>query len=378
MKSPADIAERLNRQWQRAELRESRLLSDTAWPLELSIGRPTGDQIANEPERVKAHLDAWRRVQVGEVVWEERRFRTASGPVSLPSSWRLNRPSEWVAACGDRQVKADYERLVQLIEQSDPLFHATLIRHLPQLRDLPLQETLEVIRVAMQLEPGMAQGRPLRALPLGVDSKFFERNRRLLVRLLDRRFAGEVSAQGLEAFLDAAPAQEHWLLVAPLAPGLLTFTQQRVRARELHDTPLPARRILVVENIQCLHLLPPLADCIAVLGAGLDLEWLSASWLADRELAYWGDLDTWGLVMLARARLLQPHLQALMMNRAVFERFARHAVAEAVTYQGGVPEGLGKEERELYRHLSALEKGRLEQEFLPEDFVAKQVRQWGE
>ncbi len=375
MKSPAELAEKLTRQWQRADLREKRLLGADAWPLELPIGRPSGDQLANEPERVRAHLQTWRRVEVGEVVWEERRYRSAADPVSLPSYWRLNRPSEWVTACGDRQVKKDYALLSRLIEQTDPLLHAILIRQLPQLRELPLQEILQVARLALELEPGMAQGRPLRALPLGVDSKFFERNRRLLVHLLDRRFEGEVSARGLEAFLDAA-VQDHWLLVAPLAPGLLPFEQQRVRAGELRRSALPVSHILVVENAQCLHLLPPLPDCIAILGAGLDLGWMQAPWLGTRELAYWGDLDTWGLAMLGRARQVQPHLQPLMMDRGVFDRFAAYAVVEPVPYRESGFEGLAEEEMNFLRYLTTLEKGRLEQEFLPEAFVAEQVRRW--
>jgi len=58
---------------------------------------------------------------------------------------------------------------------------------------------------------------------------------------------------------------------------------------------------------------------------------LQALWLDDRALAYWGDLDTWGLSMLAMARLQRPHLKALMMDAATFSEFApRHAVIEPV------------------------------------------------
>lgn len=67
---------------------------------------------------------------------------------------------------------------------------------------------------------------------------------------------------------------------------MLPFTQQRVRARELMNTPLPAERILLIENDRCLHLLPVLPDTIAVLGSGLDLAWLSVGWLSQRHLGY--------------------------------------------------------------------------------------------
>ncbi len=70
----------------------------------------------------------------------------------------------------------------------------------------------------------------------GNDSKFFERHASLLTALLDERFDGEASRQGLAGFLGALPEDDHWLLIAPLAPGLLPFAQMRVRASELLTT----------------------------------------------------------------------------------------------------------------------------------------------
>ena len=72
---------------------------------------------------------------------------------------------------------------------------------------------VQAARVAFMLEPGFAEGRPLRLLSLeGIDTKFFERNARLVTTLLDERFDGEVSRQGLETFLGAIVDGDHWLL----------------------------------------------------------------------------------------------------------------------------------------------------------------------
>jgi len=371
VKAPVELAAKLARQWHNPGLRERRLLSPDAWPMELPIGKPTAAEFAQSPARVREHIERWRELRIGEVVWDRRGYRLADEPVALPLRWRLRKPSEWVRACGERQVGDDYALLSRLIEATDAQFHALLIRRLPQLRTTPEPEIIQSARIALQLQPGSARGRPLRALSLGNDSKFFERHRRLLIGLLDLRFEGAVSEQGLESFLDAVDERDHWLLLAPLDKGMLPFRQLRVRAGELQRTPLPAGRILLVENEQCLHQLPRVADCTAVLGSGLHLEWLRADWLGGRRLVYWGDLDTWGLAMLAKARLLQPQLEAVMMERAVFERFSDRAVAEPVPYGGDAPVELTPAEKSLYQFLLGLERGRLEQEFLPEGFVAE-------
>jgi hypothetical protein len=105
---------------------------------------------------------------------------------------------------------------------------------------------------------------------------------------------------------------------------LLPFTQQRVRARELAATPIPASHILIVENERCLHQLQPL--------------------LLDREL-----------------------LDATCSTLAVNE--CRCAGEPP-------PEGLTAPERDFYQHLRKLEKGRIEQEFLPRERAVAALEGW--
>src|SRR5690606_17552060 len=119
-----------------------------------------------------------------------------------------------------------------------------------------------------------------------------------------------------------------WVLVIDLDGGLMFFHQQRVRSSELEAKPLPSRNILIVENETCRHLLPSLRDTIAVLGSGFDLGWTRASWLAEKRVGYWGDIDTWGLTFLAKARGNVPHLTPLMMDRQTFDDHLAAAVEE--------------------------------------------------
>jgi hypothetical protein len=157
----------------------------------------------------------------------------------------------------------------------------------------------------------------------------------------------------------------------------------RVRASELQANPLPARRILLVENERCMHQLPqptaqPVPSTIAVLGAGLNLGWLAAPWLQERSVAYWGDLDTWGLHMLGIARGHVPHLQALLMDATTFSAHQHLAVAEPVHAPEFACNTLQPDETALMGHLRSQDKGRLEQEFLPADAVHSAVCAWAD
>ena len=371
----------MQRQWQRRPFRLEMLTTVDAWPKQYSIGLPSASDMTTTPNLLREHIARWQKMSVGEVVWREMNYRASSESISVPSHWTLKRPSDWVQATGARQVAADYDLLGYLIGHATPELRNTLIANLKLLQGRSREELLAALQLAGRLKPGEAQGRPLRLLAgHGVDTKFFERNRQLLIRLLDARFAGEVSEQGLHSFLDATPDGEHWLLLAPLQPALLPFRIQQVRSQELATLApdsIHATRILFVENRQCWHLLPQLNDTIAILGSGLDLDWLRAPWLDDKDIAYWGDIDTWGLSMLARARQYRPKLTALFMDRQTFDQHAKdNAVVEAVGAGEAPPDALNDDEKKLYRDLLLLERGRLEQEYLPAEIVHDGLEKW--
>lgn len=378
MKSPAELGQKLARQWQNADLRTERLLQPDGWPIRLPIGKPSARELTERLGRVRQHLDQWRQQSIGEIEWQAQRFRSTAEDIEVPIAWLLRTPSEWVAATADRTIRREYEGLSRLAAKIDNGFHRLIIRRRQLVLDRPEEEVIRAAQLALALTPGCAQGKPLRAISLaGIDSKFFERNRALIIALLDVRYNGQVSDLGLEAFLGAEDEGHHWLLLADLDGGLLPYSQLRVRASELQHAALPGSSMLIVENEQCLHQLPPLANTVAVLGAGLNLVWMQATWLAQKRLAYWGDLDTWGLTMLARARQYQAGLVPLLMNKAVFERCAAgKAVAEPQPAECIPEEGLTKKERQLYGELLTLEQGRLEQEFLPDEVVHQAVMDW--
>lgn len=378
MKSPAELKVALRRQWENANRREARLLGEKGvWPIVVSIRRPSPKTLSSDLDAVKRHVHAWRQVHVGEVDWEAVRYRATAAPVDIPIRWRLRRPSEWIEACADGAMRLEFETMAALIERTQPSFFSLFVRKRSLWRGKTVAEVLQAARLAMGLEPNCAAGKTLRMLSTeGIDTKFFERNGQLVTELLDTRFDGEVSRMGLEAFLGALTESDNWLLVMDLDGSLLPFKKQRVRSSELRERLLPGNRLLIVENESCQHQLPPTPGTVAVLGSGFDLRWAEAAWLAAKHVAYWGDIDTWGLHLLARARKLIRHLDALMMTSDIFGRFSDSAVVEPVIAGSEPPPDLIDSEQILYQRLLNEPRGRLEQEFLPEELSRATILNW--
>jgi hypothetical protein len=380
MKSPDDLAPRWARQWQNPDLRETRLLNETDWPLRMSIGRPTAAEITTNWQETAALIRLWRDLRTGTVRWEASAFRATGAPVELPITWEISNPDEWIAAANDRTVRAEYQILRSILAETDPIFHPAFIRERSLWKNKTSTETIQAAQLVMRLSPGCAEGKPLRSISLaGIDSKFFERHRSLIIRLLDLRFDGDASHQGLETFLDAWREQDHWLLLADLGqPRSLPFPLLRVRATDLaaHDFTT-ARALLIVENESCLHLLPrDLPGVVAVLGTGNNLTWLHSALHRDIRVAYWGDLDTWGLTLLSRARTRAPLLTPLLMTREIFDLHGNAVVPEKSPASATPPDNLTTGETELYLHLLACENGRLEQEFIRVSLVYSAIRTW--
>lgn len=378
MKSPAELKVTLRQQWDAAGKREARLLGGSAaWPIVVSIGRPKPRVVASDLDAVKRHVDEWRGVKFGEVIWQAISYRAASDPVEMPLYWKLQRPSEWVAACEDKSIREEFQSMSVFIERTNECFHPLFVRRRSLWREKSVDEILQATRLALALEPLCAANKPLRSLSLeGIDTKFFERHSRLITALLDARFDGEVSRIGLETFLGAISEGDHWLLVIDLDGTLLPFRKQRVRSSELKETPLPGKRILIVENESCQHQLPEVSETIAVLGAGFDLDWIEGGWLQSKLLGYWGDIDTWGLQFLATARRRLPHLVALLMTSDIYEQNRVATVPEHIIAGAELPVGLNDRERTLYERLLSESRGRLEQEFLSANVVREAIHCW--
>jgi hypothetical protein len=157
----------------------------------------------------------------------------------------------------------------------------------------------------------------------GVDTKFVENNQQLLTRLLIATFPEE----RWETLPGGVPFAARFGYLSPpsytrlrfLDPGISWFpsalSEVAVRTSELAEMALPASRVFVVENEVTYLAFPTLRDSVAIFGAGFSLtNTLDLPWLVDKEVVYWGDIDTYGFEILDRLRSRLPCAASMMMD----------------------------------------------------------------
>jgi len=379
------VAEIERREWANSARLRARLSGERTFPLRVALKAPSEAEALADLEHFQAFVSAWKNWRFPEQLEWQRKKYPRLGEQDVPVALSIASMPALIALLGkDAEARSRrWQERMQPLLAFDSRLSTVLLKHLDAIETITVDNALRLAKVLPQLRPGLGRQAYLRALPLaGVDTKFVEEHAALLADLLDRLHDGAIGAAGgLSAWLGCLENPGGWLHVRPLC------RQSRARLAGLPllqlDTPtlreyaLPAGRILIVENKQSGYALPELDDTIAIFGGGRHTAWMDAEWLQDKQIGYWGDIDSWGLAILSEARRRQPQVQALMMNEDTVQQHLKRMVDETDSYKQ-LPEHLTEAEQQLFERLlnRFYGKTRLEQERLAPNYVLRQLNAW--
>lgn len=374
MRTPADLRQWAEGIWDRGYrdwLAESGEGADEVrtYPLH----PPSEATAAQDVGAVAAWAGAWRREEAAlgsgvSVEWVERRWRSL-GTQRLPVRVRVTGVAAIVRLAGQEAAWARGRRTTRSLWQrwpDQPALGAAIRRHgrtLVQLSDTDLERLLAVL-CWLHAHPG--SGLYARELPIsGVDTKWFERHRSLVVELM----AGLGVARDL-GLRSRADTYELRILDPAGAPGALREFSASVE--ELDRLALRPDTVWIVENLTTLHSFPEMPGAVVVHGYGYRVTQLAGvSWIRAARVLYWGDLDTHGLAILSRARQHLAHVESALMDRETLTRHTHLVVPEPQPVRHDITH-LTLSERDV---LALLRDGdrRLEQERIPWSYARERI-----
>ncbi len=323
--TPSEVVTKLRRRWDTGAFL-SAYGSGRPWePLSLSLRRPTAGEVAAQFDASRTWARTWdeapKTLRVSYVTLGGRAVGANEVPDrawvdSYPQLFRLLR------------VERDVQRFDQLLD--------TTRSHCPALVDWVLAHPLKMLAldhdwprllrtVAWIDTATSARGETyLRQVDVpAVDTKFIAHHKSVLAELLDlqlteRRVDLSKPRADFEGRYGLRKKPEY-VRFRHLGTGRKPdqpFSELTVRVEELAAAPPQGSTVYVIENEITYLALPAVDDAIAVLGSGYAVHALSAlTWLHERDLVYWGDLDTHGFAILSRARSHFPHIRSLLMDR---------------------------------------------------------------
>jgi hypothetical protein len=365
---PADIVRTLRKRWDSGAWLTA-FASGQPWEsLGLPIRGPSPAELAAYFAEAQAWVQDWARADPRIRVEHKRVGGRVIGANSIPGrAWIDGYDQLWALLRTEPEVRR-FSAALDQVKADLPALADWMIAHPGKVLSLGRDWDMAIATVGW-IERCGHPGMYLREIDVpGVDTKFIERHRSLLTDLLDLQLPpGRIDAAAPRAdfaaryFFRRKPAYVRFRCPAP-AGG---FTELTVRAPELAAAPPAAPVVYVVEN-EITYLAFPLAtDAIVIFGGGYAVPVLEElPWLADRELVYWGDIDTHGFAILSRLRRVFPHARSMLMDRATLLEHRGQWVREPSPVRTE-PNHLTAPEADLYRDLAADLLGpsvRLEQE----------------
>jgi len=375
----------LKREWNSDSGLKSRLLNRKLFPIRIGLKPPSGRSAMEDMVHFQTFIGQWRSYPFQKhIEWESRHYR-ALAEQQVPKFFILEDIKSLIEFVGREAIQRSAKwtkNMAPLLSINEALYPA-LIKHLKTFESIRLSDAQLLAALVKQLSSQMGAGQYLRALPLaGVDTKFLENYQTLVSDVLDVLHNGEITAHGgLLEWLGCLKNPKGWLTVRPLCETVKDkiggFPVMQLHNDVLRQHALPAKNILIVENMQSGLGLPLLKDTIAIFGGGKNVSWMDANWLKSRRVAYWGDIDSWGLYILSDVRAMLPSVQAIMMDTDTLLQHQDRMVVEPKPYDH-LPEFLTESEMQIFSDLKTgkYRGARLEQERLSPDYISARLNSW--
>jgi len=220
----------------------------------------------------------------------------------------------------------------------------------------------------------------IREIPIEVHTKFIEENKKTLLSLfvninaLDEKYYKDKDFEEIMG-LKKKPLLIRFRMLSNLwkRDEMALCLSNFINLKDELDIQ-NINRIFIIEN-EIVYLTFPLdKNSLVVFGSGFQVKTLEkASWLKEKKVFYFGDLDEHGFEMLALSRSIFPGIESFLMDEETYKKFSNYAVdgKEASSIYDNY---LTKEELKLLRKLRQNKaKSRLEQERIPLSYIKQKL-----
>ena len=326
--TPTHLKEQLQRRWDRGEILAACVTGETIFPLRLKLSKPTARDVMERFDEVGRWAQALReesRERRGfgyAIEWKETRHRI-HGRNMLPAAVFVPSEEDALRLIGKAREVARFAELVEATLAPFPHLREWLT-HKPL---TALENGSDWSRILAVLEYFRSHPRPslyVRQLNIAeVDTKFIERRKGLLTELLDMVLPNttiSTEATGARNFERRYGLRNEVPLIRfrILDPALFIqgLSDLSVPPEQFAQLAPPVRRVFITENKINGLAFPDVPSGLVIFGLGYGLERLvEIGWLREKNIWYWGDIDTHGFAILDRLRTILPHVHSFLMDR---------------------------------------------------------------
>ena len=345
MITAAQVKQKALRLWQNDKLLRAWLGCEALFPLVIGVGKPTATALLNDFSGVRAwkvDLEKHSQCSIGygyRIEYVDINHRQL-GKHRLPSKLVFDRPEDLIAYIKKGKEISRFSQLLGQIKNTDRKLLQWCELHPSKVLKYA-DDWLRLLSVVSFFKENPQPNRYIRELDIPlVDSKFIEKNKKIISQLLERVLSPSDVDQCIQGMTNSGFERRFGL----------RYDQPNIRLRLLDeklvayyggvsDLSIPlsqfvamvpaCKRVFITENKINGLTFPPLSESIVIFGLGYGISLLKdIDWLMHREIIYWGDIDTHGFAILSQLRAYYPQAKSMLMDLNTLQQFRSSWVVE--------------------------------------------------
>lgn len=336
--------------------------------------RPDSDPVKFEAELTELISHSKYKKGYGYVIEYQTVKTKLMGTQGLPTSIVFQTESDFLKFIGKEKETTKFKKDI-----------VNILSAFPKLKDWVLKYPQKVIendwdsllKVCSYFNSTPRPNLYIRELPIQVHTKFIERNKGVIKELLNIIIADYINDNEKDfeprfhlkydepdvrfRILDHSVSHQSFSDVEDISIPVSQFKQ----------LALPVQKVYVVENKINMLSFPMVEKSIVIWGHGFGVETIcNVDWLKDKDIFYWGDLDTQGFQILSLLRSHFGQVKSFLMDRPTFDAFFEGDKGTPTNIERDL--SLTLEENDMFQYLK-LNNLRLEQEKIPYEYALRKM-----
>jgi hypothetical protein len=342
--TPSEIRFKCQRIWQSDSFWESLAQGQSEPVIEIPFGKLKAKELLTDFAVTSASVTALRNESkevrgYGYTIGYTETSHRQLGAQKLPTRIYFETLDDFTRFAGKKKELEDYRRLAKETISYRPELQKWVERNPHRLIENKGSWN-KIMAVCTYFLNHPSPGLYLRQLDIpNVDTKFIENNKSILRDLLDEVLPDSAINRDVTGFSAHGFERRYYLLYEEqsirfrILDKKLAFlgvaTDISLPAAQFNALNFPCKKVFFTENKTNSLCFPDVADSIVVFGGGYGISALKeASWLRDKEIFYWGDIDTHGFSILSQLRGYFPHVHSIMMDIQTLRAFKTQWVEE--------------------------------------------------
>lgn len=383
MISPEQIYQKAHNQYGR--FLNHFVLEKEFFPYEIKADKKPAQEFAQFSKEIEKLVDnSKEKLGYGYSIEWQKIQKKKLGIQTLPKKIYFNDKDDYLSFLNRIEEFCIFSKNINLIQQQLSGLHGWLARNVWKVIEYA-NSWPGIIKVCLYFLDNPFPDLYMRELPIEVHSKFIEEHKTILTALLNILLEEEQIDKKQKKFAQrfhlkyAEPSLRFLLLDKHIARQYFSgLSDLSVPLADFSNLKIPIECLIIMENkvnfanIENFLTLPAMNKTMAIFGSGFGVGQLKdVSWLKNKKIYYWGDLDIPGFHILAGLRKYLPGVESILMDKKTLDNFIIYAEPYRIDKWQQPPANLTIAEKEVYQYLQD-QQLRLEQEKISHSYCIQQ------